>query len=138
MPPPKAMASEIVWQGKKGSTARNMPASISDYPHLARAQLERFDLKSAVAEYRDILLADHRRRLAGGLVEPPRAENLRKSPMAAVPKPRRRSHLRMQRAASEPQGNFLQIPADVTNVKGPGSHLFRESFVPLPLHCTYS
>ena len=23
------------------------------------------------------------------------------------------------------EGNFLQIPAHVTNVKGPGSHLFR-------------
>eukprot|EP00913_Durusdinium_trenchii_P011092 g10414.t1 len=76
------------------STARNMPTPISDHRHLARAQLEwsseeRFDLKSALTEYRSILIANHQRQLAGGLVEPPRAEVLRKSPMAAVPKARR-------------------------------------------------
>lgn len=134
------MATASSWHGTAGSTARNMPAPISDHPHLARAQLERFDLKSAVVEYRSILLADHHRRMAGGLVEPPRAEVLRKSPMAAVPKPRRSRHL--PRSLSAPQdvnrGNFLQIPTSITNVKAPGSHLFRESYVPLPLHCTYS
>eukprot|EP00434_Breviolum_minutum_P042193 symbB.v1.2.037540.t1/scaffold5571.1/size28630/3 len=65
------------------STARNMPAPISDHKHLARAQLERFDLTSALSEYRSILIMNHQRNLAGGLIEPPRAEVLRKSPMAA-------------------------------------------------------
>ena len=27
--------------------------------------------------------------------------------------------------SADREGNFLQIPAHVTNVKGPGSHLFR-------------
>eukprot|EP00435_Cladocopium_sp_Y103_P047701 s444_g14.t1 len=53
--------------------------------------LLRFDLTGALIEYRSILIANHQRNLAGGLIEPPRAEVLRKSPMAAVPKPKRSS-----------------------------------------------
>mmetsp|Transcript_36884 Transcript_36884/g.75352 ORF Transcript_36884/g.75352 Transcript_36884/m.75352 type:complete len:132 (-) Transcript_36884:37-432(-) len=117
------------------SFARNMPAPISDHQHLARAQLERFDLTGALIEYRSILIANHQRNLAGGLIEPPRAEVLRKSPMAAVPKPKRSSK-KLQRASSAPQGNFFQVPWEIVNVKGPGSHLVRESTIPLPLHCT--
>eukprot|EP00930_Biecheleria_cincta_P043381 TRINITY_DN29796_c0_g1_i1.p1 TRINITY_DN29796_c0_g1~~TRINITY_DN29796_c0_g1_i1.p1 ORF type:complete len:134 (+),score=11.67 TRINITY_DN29796_c0_g1_i1:205-606(+) len=118
------------------SESRNAPVAISSRYHLARSHVERFDLYSAMDEYRAALVKGHRQNLNGALVAPPRAEDLRKNPMAAVPKTQRPKSA-VSRASSSPPGTFMRMPMGTVHVTAPGSHLFEESYRALPLHMTY-
>eukprot|EP00441_Pelagodinium_beii_P020004 CAMPEP_0197663634 /NCGR_PEP_ID=MMETSP1338-20131121/58154_1 /TAXON_ID=43686 ORGANISM="Pelagodinium beii, Strain RCC1491" /NCGR_SAMPLE_ID=MMETSP1338 /ASSEMBLY_ACC=CAM_ASM_000754 /LENGTH=147 /DNA_ID=CAMNT_0043242113 /DNA_START=34 /DNA_END=477 /DNA_ORIENTATION=+ len=135
----KAMRSTFGGVGAS-LASRNAPAALSNKYNLQRAQLERFDLYSAVDEYRSTLIADHKRNLAGGLVAPKRSEDLRKCPMAALPEPRWERMKRKGRSLSTPPGewgNFMKVPLDTVHVKTAGSHLCAETCIPLPIHVHY-
>ncbi|CAE8639256.1 unnamed protein product [Polarella glacialis] len=121
----------------QNGSARNAPLPISNLNHLARSQLERFNLHDAMEECREDLSSQHRHRLTGSTKEPPRAEDLRKNPMAATPPAPRTGHQpRARSSGSSVAGNCLRVPENIAIVTTTGTQLLKQQFTVLPLHAT--